>query len=163
FACGDAVVGPSNLETFIVGYGKDSPEGSAEAWYPRLGDPRTPEGLKLLKERSPLNYAANTKGSMLVAQGANDIRVPTHESAQVEGSSVQVPVGVEHLPGLQQALAQRKDDGLLQVNTSIDSSNFGDFAGQYDLQGYKLSVTLEGKALFVDIPGQGKHEMLPME
>jgi dipeptidyl aminopeptidase/acylaminoacyl peptidase len=219
FACGNAVVGPSNLETFIVGYGKDSPEGDASSWYPRLGDPRTPEGLKLLKERSPLNYAHQTKGSMLIVQGANDIRVPTGESeqvvqamqkagvkvtyllypdeghglirtennrtflaasevffgeclggryealtaAQVEGSSVQVPVGAEHLPGMQAALAARKDDGMLQVDKSIDSAHFGDYVGQYDLKGYKLAVTLEGKALFMDIPGQGKHEMLPFE
>jgi dipeptidyl aminopeptidase/acylaminoacyl peptidase len=219
FACGNAVVGPSNLETFIVGYGKDSPEGDASSWYPRLGDPRTPEGLKLLKERSPFNYAHQTKGSMLIVQGANDIRVPTGESEQVvnamhqagvkvsyllypdeghglirtpnnrsflavsevffgqclggryaaltpevaEGSSVQVPVGVEHIPGLQAVLAARKDDGLLQVDKSIDTANFGDFAGQYDVEGFKLTVTLEGKALFIEIPGQGKHEMLPLE
>lgn len=219
FACGNAVVGPSNLETFIVGYGKDSPEGDASSWYPRLGDPRTPEGLKLLKERSPLNYAHQTRGRMLIVQGANDIRVPTGESeqvvqamqkagvkvtyllypdeghgliraennrsflaasevffgeclggryetltaARVEGSSVQVPVGAEHLPGLQAALAGRTDDGLLQVDKAIDTANFGDFAGQYDLKGYKLTVTLEGKVLFIDIPGQGKHEMLPFE
>lgn len=219
FACGNAVVGPSNLETFIVGYGKDSPEGSAESWYPRVGDPRTPEGLKLLKERSPFNYAHQTRGSMLVVQGANDIRVPTNESDQVvgamdkagvkvtyllypdeghglirtennrsflavsevffgeclggrysalsaavvEGSSVQVPVGVERIPGLAEALAGRKDNGMLQPDPSIDTANFGDFAGPYDLKGYKLSVTLEGKALFIEIPGQGKHEMLPFE
>ena len=219
FACGNAVVGPSNLETFIVGYGKDSPEGDASSWYPRLGDPRTPEGLKLLKERSPFNYAHQTKGRMMIVQGANDIRVPTGESdqvvgamqkagvkvtyllypdeghglirtennrsflaasevffgeclggryealtaAQVEGSSVQVPVGAEHLPGLQAALAGRKDQGMLQVDKSIATDNFGDFVGQYDLKGYKLSVTLEGKSLFMDIPGQGKHEMLPFE
>jgi len=217
FACGDAVVGPSNLETFIVGYGKDSPEGNAAQWYPRLGDPRTPEGLKLLKERSPFNYADKTKGSMLIVQGANDIRVPTNESEQVvnamdkagvkvtyllypdeghglirtennrsflsisevffgeclggryeslssasvEGSSVKVPVGVERIPGLKEALAARKNDGMLQIDSSIDPSTLADIAGDYDLQGYKLKVTLEGKQLFIDIPGQGKHEMLP--
>ncbi len=217
FACGNAVVGPSNLETFIVGYGKDSPEGNAAQWYPRLGDPRTPEGLKLLKERSPFNYADKTKGRMLIVQGANDIRVPTNESEQVvdamnkagvkvtyllypdeghglirtennrsflsisevffgeclggrysslsaesvEGSSVKVPVGAEHIPGLQSALALRKNDGMLQVDTSIDPASLMELAGTYDLQGYKLSVSLEGKQLFIDIPGQGRHELLP--
>ncbi|HZP88531.1 MAG TPA: prolyl oligopeptidase family serine peptidase [Burkholderiales bacterium] len=217
FACGNAVVGPSNLETFIVGYGKDSPEGHPEQWYPRLGDPRTPEGLKLLKERSPFNYADKTKGAMLITQGANDVRVPTHESeqvvdamnkagvkvtyllypdeghglirpennksflaisevffgeclggrysalsaAQLEGSSVRVPTGADRIPGLTTALAARKNDGMLAVDASIDPATFGEFAGSYDLKGYKLTVALEGKQLFIDIPGQGKHEMLP--
>jgi dipeptidyl aminopeptidase/acylaminoacyl peptidase len=217
FACGNAVVGPSNLKTFIVGFGKDSPEGHPEQWYPRLGDPRTPEGLKLLKERSPFNYADKTKGAMLITQGANDIRVPTHESEQVvdamnkagvkvtyllypdeghglirpennksflaisevffgeclggrysalsgaalEGASVQVPIGGDRIPGLPAAIAARKNDGMLAVDSAIDPATFGEFAGSYDLKGYKLAVALQGKQLFIDIPGQGKHEMLP--
>jgi dipeptidyl aminopeptidase/acylaminoacyl peptidase len=161
FACGNAVVGPSNLETFV------DPETLPPDWSPaalhaRLGDPRTKEGLALLRARSPLNFAAQTKGRMLVVQGANDIRVPVRESEQVvnamreagtavtyllypdeghgiirtendrsflaisevffgqclggrytplirqlEGSSVKVPVGAEHIPGLEAALEAR--------------------------------------------------------
>jgi hypothetical protein len=173
--------------------------------------------VKLLKERSPFNYADKTKGAMLIVQGANDVRVPTHESeqvvdamnkagvkvtyllypdeghglirtennrsflaisevffgeclggrygalsaAQLEGSSVQVPVGGDRIPGLPAAVAARKNDGMLAVDASIDPATFAEFAGSYDLKGYKLTVALEGKQLFIDIPGQGKHEMLP--
>ena len=161
FACGNAVVGPSNLETFVDPKTLP-PDWSPEALFARLGDPRTAEGLKLLKERSPFNHAAQTKGRMLIVQGANDVRVPIRESEQVveamrkagtavtyllypdeghgiirtennrsflaisevffgeclggrysalsqelKGSSVQVPVGVEHIPGLQAALKAR--------------------------------------------------------
>src|SRR6185295_1488362 len=83
--------------------------------------------------------------------------------ARVEGSSVQAPLGAQRIPGLQDALAARKNDGLLQVDASIDRANFGDFAGNYDLQGYSLTVSQEGTQLFMSIPGQGKHEMLPFE
>jgi len=218
FACGNAVVGPANLETFIDP-ATMPPDWKLDTWHDLLGDPKTEEGLKLLRERSPINYAQQTKGRMLIVQGANDVRVPTRESDQVvaamqkngvkvtyllypdeghgllrkenntsftaisevffgeclggryapltaahlEGSSVQVPVGVEHIPGLKDALAARKNDGLLQVDPSIDPTAFGDFAGNYNLQGYTLVVSLEGKQLFMTIPGQGKHEMLPFE
>ncbi|MGH8189613.1 MAG: alpha/beta fold hydrolase, partial [Steroidobacteraceae bacterium] len=217
FACGVAVVGPANLETFIDP-AKIPPDWKVDALHDLLGDPNTEAGRKLLRARSPINFAHQTKGRMLIVQGANDVRVPTRESEQVvaemdkhgvkvtyllypdeghgllrkendssffaitevflgeclkgryapiagkiEGSSVQVPVGAAHIPGLKAALAARKNDGLLQVNTSIDPANFGDFAGSYDLQGHALTVSLEGKQLFMTIPGQGKHEMLPFE
>ena len=166
FACGNAVVGPSNLETF-VDPATLPPDWSPDSLYALLGDPRTAEGRKLLKERSPFNYAAQTKGSMLIVQGANDVRVPTREAEQVvdamrkagaavtyllypdeghgiirtennrsflaisevffgnciggrysalskelEGSSVKVPAGVEHIPGLAEALRARHSDGM---------------------------------------------------
>lgn len=82
FACGNAVVGPSNLETFVDPKTLP-PDWSPEALFARLGDPRTEEGLELLKSRSPFNFAAQTKGRMLIVQGANDIRVPVRESEQV--------------------------------------------------------------------------------
>jgi len=217
FACGNAVVGPSNLETFMDP-ATIPPDWELDALHDLLGDPNTAEGRKLLRERSPINYAHQTKGRMLIVQGANDVRVPARESdqvakamdkagvevtyllypdeghgilrnennrsflaisevffgeclggrynpidARVEGSSVQVPLGARRIPGLQQALAARKNDGLLQVDASIDRANFGDFAGNYDLQGYTVTVSHEGTQLFMSIPGQGKHEMLPFE
>jgi dipeptidyl aminopeptidase/acylaminoacyl peptidase len=216
FACGVAVVGPSNLETFMDPT-TIPPDWELDALHDLLGDPATEEGRKLLRERSPINYAKQTRGRMLIVQGANDVRVPVRESDQVvhamdeagvkvtyllypdeghgilrhennrsflavtevflgeclggrysaladriEGSSVQVPLGVQHIPGLSEALAARKNDGLLKADATIDRSSFGEFAGQYDLQGYALSVTLEGDRLFISIPGQGKHELLPL-
>jgi dipeptidyl aminopeptidase/acylaminoacyl peptidase len=217
FSCGVAVVGPSNLETFM-GPSTIPPDWKLDSLHDTLGDPATEEGRKLLRERSPIHYAKQTRGRMLVVQGANDIRVPQRESEQVvhamdeagvkvtyllypdeghgilrnennrsflavtevflgeclggrysaladriEGSSVQVPLGVQYIPGLGEALAARKSDGLPKADASVDRSHFGDFAGRYDLQGYTLSVTLEGEQLFIDIPGQGKHELLPFE
>lgn len=165
FTCGNAVVGPSNLETFVDPKTLP-PDWSADSLFDLLGDPRTEAGRKLLKERSPLNYAGNTRGDMLIVQGANDVRVPTREAEQVvaamqkagvhvtyllypdeghgiirtennrsflaisevffgrclggrystlsgelEGSSVQVPVGAQYIPGLPAALASRRSQG----------------------------------------------------
>jgi dipeptidyl aminopeptidase/acylaminoacyl peptidase len=217
FACGVAVVGPSNLETFMDP-STIPPDWELDALHDLLGDPATAEGRKLLRERSPIHYAQQTRGRMLVVQGANDVRVPVRESDQVvgamdeagvkvtyllypdeghgilrnennrsflaitevflgeclggrysalgdriEGSSVQVPLGARHIPGLSDALAARKDDGLLQVDPSLDRSRFGELTGRYDLQGHALDVALEDGVLFVSIPGQGKHELLPFE
>lgn len=155
FACGIDLVGPSSLEVFMPHWDEDS-MGRV------LGDPRTEEGRALLKARSPINFAQNTKHPVLIGQGAKDSRVPQDQSDTVvrvmqehdvqvtyllypdeghgllrtennfsfwaisegflaqclggrsspignalDGSSVQVPVGAERIPGLPEALAQR--------------------------------------------------------
>jgi dipeptidyl aminopeptidase/acylaminoacyl peptidase len=82
FSCGVSIVGPSNLLTLI----KSVPV----YWKPilgslkrKIGDPDTKEGLKLLKERSPLTYVDCIKKPLLIGQGANDPRVKQAESDQI--------------------------------------------------------------------------------
>jgi len=82
FACGVDIVGPSNLETLlqtIPPYWKPV----VEQFHRRMGNPETPEGLKLLKERSPLHRADRIVRPLLIGQGANDPRVKQAESDQI--------------------------------------------------------------------------------
>jgi dipeptidyl aminopeptidase/acylaminoacyl peptidase len=82
FACGLDVVGPSNLNTLLESippYWKAFFEDLAR----RVGDPRTEEGRKLLKERSPLTYVDRIQRPLLIAQGANDPRVKQAEADQI--------------------------------------------------------------------------------
>ena len=82
FACGVALVGPSNLITML--------ETSPPYWKPwfdfrtsRIGDPRTEEGRAMLKERSPLTHADRIVRPLLIAHGANDPRVDPAEAGQM--------------------------------------------------------------------------------
>ena len=82
FACGVDIVGPSNLVTLL--------ETIPPYWAPmlemfasRVGDPRTPEGKKLLQERSPLSRVDKIQRPLLIGQGANDPRVKQAESDQI--------------------------------------------------------------------------------
>ncbi|HEY1706961.1 MAG TPA: alpha/beta fold hydrolase [Rhizomicrobium sp.] len=77
YKCAIDVVGPANLETFIK---SKPPEWSLESLAANLGDPRTPEGLAKLRDRSPINHVDRVKGPILIVQGANDRRVPQVES-----------------------------------------------------------------------------------
>lgn len=82
FACGVDIVGPSNLLTLletIPPYWKTQ----FEVFTTRVGDPRTEEGRKLLKERSPLTYVDRISKPLLIGQGANDPRVKQTESDQI--------------------------------------------------------------------------------
>ena len=82
FACGVDIVGPSNLETLL----ESIPpywEPQVKQFHERMGNPNTPEGLDLLKERSPLHKANAITKPLLIGQGANDPRVKQPESDQI--------------------------------------------------------------------------------
>jgi dipeptidyl aminopeptidase/acylaminoacyl peptidase len=82
YACGVDIVGPSNLETLL----KTIPPYWAPVvsqFHKRMGNPNTPEGLALLKERSPLYSADKITRPLLIGQGANDPRVNKAESDQI--------------------------------------------------------------------------------
>jgi len=82
FACGVDIVGPSNLETLL----KTIPpywEPLIAQFHERMGNPNTPEGLAMLKERSPLYSADKITKPLLIGQGANDPRVNQAESDQI--------------------------------------------------------------------------------
>ena len=82
FACGVDIVGPSNLETLLA----TIPPYWApmvSQFHERMGNPTTPEGLALLKERSPLYSAHRISKPLLIGQGANDPRVNQAESDQI--------------------------------------------------------------------------------
>ena len=74
FACGVDIVGPSNLETLLKTIPPYWTAGIAQ-FHQRMGNPNTAEGLKLLKERSPLYKAGNIVRPLLIGQGANDGQV----------------------------------------------------------------------------------------
>lgn len=93
FACGVDIVGPSSLATFynsMPAYWKPI----RSFFHKKIGNPQTPEGKRLFKERSPLTYAHQIKRPLLIAQGANDPRVTQVESDQIvsEMKKLNIPV-----------------------------------------------------------------------
>jgi len=82
FACGVDIVGPSNLETLLATI-PPYWEPMIAQFHERMGNPNTPDGLAMLKERSPLNSAGNIVKPLLIGQGANDPRVNQAESDQI--------------------------------------------------------------------------------
>ncbi len=158
FACGVDIVGPSNLNTLLSSI---PPYWASilDTFKRRVGDPSTPAGQALLKERSPLHRAGAIQRPLLIGQGANDPRVKQAEADQIvqamkakalpvtyalypdeghgfarpenrisfyalseaflsqclggrfqpigadlQGASLKVPEGREHIPGLKEAL-----------------------------------------------------------
>jgi dipeptidyl aminopeptidase/acylaminoacyl peptidase len=96
FACGVDIVGPSNLETLL----ETIPpywEPLVKQFHERMGNPNTPEGLALLKERSPLYKAGEIVKPLLIGQGANDPRVKQSESDQIVGAMKEAGIPVTYV------------------------------------------------------------------
>jgi dipeptidyl aminopeptidase/acylaminoacyl peptidase len=82
FCCSVSVAGIANLETML----ENSPDywtAFAEMEYRSVGDPRTDDGVALLKARSPIHRADAIIKPMLIGHGANDVRCKMSESDQI--------------------------------------------------------------------------------
>jgi dipeptidyl aminopeptidase/acylaminoacyl peptidase len=82
FACAIDVFGISNLLTFLATI-PDYWKSWQTVWKVRMGDYTTEAGRKFLEERSPLNRVDRIVRPLLIAQGANDVRVKPSESEQI--------------------------------------------------------------------------------
>lgn len=93
YACGVDIVGPSNLESLLAAIPPHW-EHERQMLYRAVGNPTTPEGRDELRARSPLHAAGAIREPLLIAQGANDPRVPRSEAEQMvrELASRRIPV-----------------------------------------------------------------------
>lgn len=83
---------------------------------------------------------------------------------RIEGSSVTVPVGVEHIPGLSEALAARTDTGVPeQTVANVASTVLEAYAGGYKLEAYDVVIRIhwDGEALMFEMPGQPSAQLFP--
>jgi dipeptidyl aminopeptidase/acylaminoacyl peptidase len=94
FCCAVPMMGPSNLVSFLESI---PPYWTTmqEMMYKRVGDPRTEE--EFLKSRSPLFKVDQVKIPMLIAQGANDVRVVQAESDQFVQAMKDKGLDVEYM------------------------------------------------------------------
>lgn len=82
FACGVDIVGPSNLVTLLDSI-PEYWQSFFEVLVNNVGDPRTEEGQRFLRSRSPLYLADQITKPLLIGQGANDPRVTQIEADQI--------------------------------------------------------------------------------
>lgn len=82
YACGIDIVGPSNLESLLKAIPPQW-EHERKMLYRAVGNPTTPEGRAELHARSPLHRASAIVDPLMIAQGANDPRVPQSEADQM--------------------------------------------------------------------------------
>ena len=94
FAAGIDVVGPADLESFMSTI---PPSWSLDHFAKRVGDPRTAEGRAHLRARSPIHFVDKVTKPILIAQGANDARVPQAQSDRMAHALDSLGVAVTYL------------------------------------------------------------------
>ncbi|WP_040746932.1 alpha/beta hydrolase family protein, partial [Nocardia transvalensis] len=70
---------------------------NANGWYRYVGDPDNPAEEADMLTRSPLGMADRIRTPLLVAQGANDVRVPQAQSDDIVASLRDRGIPVEYL------------------------------------------------------------------
>jgi dipeptidyl aminopeptidase/acylaminoacyl peptidase len=96
FACGVAFAAPSNLVTLLEAI-PPYWEPQVELFATRVGDFITEEGRAFLMERSPLTFVDRIQKPLLIAHGANDVRVKQVEAEQVVDSMQENGIPVTYL------------------------------------------------------------------
>jgi dipeptidyl aminopeptidase/acylaminoacyl peptidase len=94
FCCAVDIVGPANLTTWITSI-PPYWEVMRSLLNKRIGNPETEQDF--LRARSPLFKADQIKIPMLIAQGANDPRVPKAESEQIVEALKEKGIDYEYL------------------------------------------------------------------
>jgi dipeptidyl aminopeptidase/acylaminoacyl peptidase len=129
FRCAVAIVGPSNLITFINSV---PPYWSAflQMLYRRVGHPERDEAF--LIERSPLTHVDRIKIPMLIAQGANDPRVKQAESEQIVAAMREKGIDHEYMLFPDEGHGFAKPDNRLKFYAAAERFLAKHLGGRYE-------------------------------
>ncbi len=117
FCCAAAAMGPSNLITFIQSippYWKPM----LDLMYKRVGNPETEADF--LRSRSPLFKVDQIEIPMLIAQGANDVRVKQAESEQVVAAMEEKGIDHEYMVFDDEGHGFIKPENRLEFYTGLE-------------------------------------------
>ncbi|MFH8562225.1 alpha/beta hydrolase family protein [Streptomyces sp. NPDC017988] len=114
FAAAIDVCGPSNLVTYLETLPEFARPGLMNNWYLYAGDPSDPQQEADLLARSPISRADQIRTPLMVAQGANDIRVVKAESDRIVEALRGRGVEVEYM------VKDNEGHGFVNPDNNID-------------------------------------------
>ena len=120
FAAAVDYVGVSDLVTALRALPPFTRRYNANSWYRYLGDPDVPEQEAELRARSPITMVDRIRTPLLVAQGANDVRVPQAQSDRIVASLRERGVPVEYLLAHDEGHGFENEENRLRLYRAID-------------------------------------------
>jgi dipeptidyl aminopeptidase/acylaminoacyl peptidase len=129
FCCAIAAMGPSNLVTFLTTippYWKPL----IDLMYSRVGNPETEE--EFLMERSPLFKVDEIQIPMLIAQGANDVRVKQAESEQVVAAMKEKGIDHKYMLFEDEGHGFVKSENRIEYYTAVEEFLAKHMGGRYE-------------------------------
>ncbi|MBL0927184.1 MAG: S9 family peptidase, partial [Phycisphaerales bacterium] len=150
FAAGVSIVGPSNLNTLL--------ESIPPYWIPikkqfqtRVGDSSTPEGKKLLEERSPLSRVEKIVRPLLIGQGANDPRVKQAESDQIVAAMQKRSIPVAYVLYPDEGHGFARPQNRMSFNAVVEAFLAEHLGGRFEPVGKDFAGSS------ITIPAGGEH------
>ena len=129
FCCAVDAMGPSNLVTFIntiPPYWKPM----LDLMYKKVGNPETE--AEFLRSRSPLFKVDQIKIPMLIAQGANDVRIKTSESEQIVAALREKGVDYEYMVFDDEGHGLVKPENRLRFYAAVERFFADHLGGRYE-------------------------------
>jgi dipeptidyl aminopeptidase/acylaminoacyl peptidase len=120
FAAAVDYVGVSDLVTALRALPPFTRRYNANSWYRYLGDPDVPEQEAELRARSPITMVDRIRTPLLVAQGANDVRVPQAQSDRIVASLRERCVPVEYLLAQDEGHGFENEENRLRLYRAVD-------------------------------------------
>ena len=98
--------------------------------YKRLGNPET--DAEFLKSRSPLFYVDKIEIPMLIAQGANDVRVNQAESEQIVEAMKEKGIDYEYMVFDDEGHGFLNEDNRLKFYAAVEKFLSTHMGGRYE-------------------------------
>jgi dipeptidyl aminopeptidase/acylaminoacyl peptidase len=120
FAAAVDYVGVSDLVAALRALPPFTRRYNANSWFRYLGDPDVPEQEAELRARSPITVVDRIRTPLLVAQGANDVRVPRAQSDRIVASLRERGVPVEYLLAEDEGHGFENPENRLRLYRAVD-------------------------------------------
>ncbi|WP_181784009.1 alpha/beta fold hydrolase [Pseudonocardia pini] len=120
FAAAVDYVGVSDLVAALRALPPFTRRYNANSWYRYAGDPDDPAQAAELTARSPITMVDRITTPLLVAQGANDVRVPQAQSDRIVASLRERGVPVEYLLAEDEGHGFENEANRLRLYRAVD-------------------------------------------
>ncbi|OLS99914.1 peptidase [Pseudonocardia sp. CNS-004] len=120
FAAAVDYVGVSDLVTAVRALPPFTRRYNANSWYRYVGDPDVPEQEADMRARSPITLVDRIRTPLLVAQGANDVRVPQEQSDRIVASLRERGVPVEYLLAEDEGHGFENEENRLRLYRAVE-------------------------------------------
>jgi dipeptidyl aminopeptidase/acylaminoacyl peptidase len=120
FAAAVDYVGVSDLADFLRTLPPFTRAYNVNSWYAYVGDPDVPEQEADMLARSPITMVDRIRTPLLVAQGANDVRVVRAQSDDIVASLRRRGVPVEYLVAEDEGHGFANPENRMRLNRAIE-------------------------------------------
>lgn len=157
FSCGVDYVGPSSLITLISSFPPYWRPFLERSFFRHVGNPENMSDMEDMRARSPLYHVDRIEDPLLIAQGANDVRVTQQESDQLAIALRDRGIEVQYLLAENEGHGFRNADNRMALYRSMETF-FGACLGGRVQEDVDPAIEAHIQKLTVDVASLGAEQ-----